>query len=74
MVSMLWSRYIRNLVWSCSMSRLIYSEDWTFESDGRMKKRQMSGNEMQISEDSRWFKDNFTAEDIDSVPIGEEHW
>ncbi|KAF8484220.1 hypothetical protein JB92DRAFT_3085723 [Gautieria morchelliformis] len=49
-------------------------EDWTFHSDGRMRKRQMSGNEIEVTEENRWFKDDFTMEDIDNVPIGEEHW
>lgn len=35
----------------------------------------MSGNEIQITlEEDRWFKDHFTTEDIDNVPIGEKHW
>lgn len=46
-------------------------EDWTFAVDGRMRKRQMSGNDVAITEDERWFKDGV---DVDSVDISEEHW
>ncbi|KAA8895177.1 hypothetical protein FN846DRAFT_348608 [Sphaerosporella brunnea] len=46
-------------------------EDWTFAADGRMEKRMMSGNDVQISEGERWFKDGV---DVESVQIGEEHW
>ncbi|KAF2172347.1 hypothetical protein M409DRAFT_17582 [Zasmidium cellare ATCC 36951] len=46
-------------------------EDWTFADDGRMRKRQMSGNEIEIGEAERWFKDGV---DVNSVEIGEEHW
>jgi len=46
-------------------------EDWTFAEDGRMKKRQMSGNDVKISTVERWFKDGV---DVNEVPIGPEHW
>ena len=46
-------------------------EDWTFAADGRMRKRQMSGNEITISEDERWFKNGV---DVNVVDISEEHW
>ncbi|KAI9300411.1 hypothetical protein BJ944DRAFT_273094 [Cunninghamella echinulata] len=46
-------------------------EDWTFEDNGKMKKRQMSGNDVKIEEDQRWFKDNV---DVDKVEISEKHW
>ncbi|KAF1820791.1 DUF1348-domain-containing protein [Dissoconium aciculare CBS 342.82] len=46
-------------------------EDWTFAEDGRMKKRQMSGNDVQIDQEQRWFKDGI---DINAIEIGEEHW
>lgn len=46
-------------------------EDWTFAPDGRMMKRQMSGNDVEIEEHERWFRDGV---DVDSVIIGEEHW
>jgi nuclear transport factor 2 (NTF2) superfamily protein len=46
-------------------------EDWTFASDGKMRKRQMSGNDIIISEEERWFKDGI---DVDGVEISEKHW
>jgi len=46
-------------------------EDWTFAADGRMRKRQMSGNDVLISEADRWFKDGV---DVDAVEISERHW
>lgn len=46
-------------------------EDWTFAVDGRMRKRQMSGNDVKISDEERWFKDGV---DVNSVEISEKHW
>lgn len=46
-------------------------EDWTFAEDGKMRKRQMSGNEITITEESRWFKDGV---DVNTVEISEKHW
>ncbi|KAH7116953.1 hypothetical protein B0J11DRAFT_443126 [Dendryphion nanum] len=46
-------------------------EDWTFGDDGKMRKRQMSGNETEISESDRWFKEGI---DVNKVDIGEAHW
>ena len=46
-------------------------EDWTFSEDGKMRKRQMSGTGVLISEDERWFKDGL---DINAVEISEKHW
>ncbi len=46
-------------------------EDWTFAEDGRMRKRQMSGNDVEISEAERWFKDGV---DVNEVDISEKHW
>lgn len=46
-------------------------EDWTFAEDGRMRKRQMSGNDVKISEEERWFRDGV---DVNSVDISEKHW
>ena len=46
-------------------------EDWTFDDDGRMRKRQMSGNDVEIDDCERWFVDGVSVED---VTIGEEHW
>lgn len=36
-----------------------------------MKKRQMSGNDVQIDETERWFKADV---DVDTVDISEKHW
>ncbi|KAK4192499.1 hypothetical protein QBC35DRAFT_225528 [Podospora australis] len=46
-------------------------EDWTFAENGLMRKRQMSGNDVRIAEDERWFKDGV---DVNSVDISEAHW
>jgi nuclear transport factor 2 (NTF2) superfamily protein len=46
-------------------------EDWTFADDGRMRKRQMSGNDVGLSEEERWFKDGV---DVNAVDISEKHW
>ncbi|KAH9919497.1 uncharacterized protein BXZ73DRAFT_52549 [Epithele typhae] len=45
-------------------------EDWTFAEDGLMRKRQMSGNDVPISDDERWFKDGV---DLNVFPIAEKH-
>ncbi|KAL1970345.1 hypothetical protein VTN77DRAFT_5505 [Rasamsonia byssochlamydoides] len=51
-------------------------EDWTFDYEtGKMRKRQMSGNDVLIGPDGngegRWFVDGV---DVDDVKITEEHW
>ncbi|TLS22508.1 uncharacterized protein PpBr36_09720 [Pyricularia pennisetigena] len=46
-------------------------EDWTFADNGLMRKRQMSGNDVEISDDERWFKDGV---DVNAVQISEKHW
>ncbi|KAF2005214.1 DUF1348-domain-containing protein [Amniculicola lignicola CBS 123094] len=46
-------------------------EDWTFADDGKMRKRQMSGNDVEIQESERWFRDGV---DVNAVDIGEAHW
>ncbi|KAI6864683.1 hypothetical protein KC343_g6091 [Hortaea werneckii] len=46
-------------------------EDWTFMQDGRMRKRMMSGNDVEISDAERWFKDGV---DVNEVEISESHW
>lgn len=46
-------------------------EDWTFAEDGRMRKRQMSGNDVEINEEGRWFQNGV---DINKVEISEAHW
>ncbi|RSL45641.1 hypothetical protein CEP53_010680 [Fusarium sp. AF-6] len=46
-------------------------EDWTFDENGLMKKRQMSGNNVKIADEERWFKGDV---DVNTVEIGPEHW
>lgn len=51
-------------------------EDWTFDHDtGKMRKRQMSGNDILIGPngngEGRWFVDGV---DVNDVRITEEHW
>ncbi|OAL07060.1 DUF1348-domain-containing protein [Phaeosphaeriaceae sp. SRC1lsM3a] len=46
-------------------------EDWTFAEDGKMRKRQMSGNDITINESDRWFTDGV---DVNEVHISESHW
>ncbi|KAI6799622.1 hypothetical protein KC363_g2764 [Hortaea werneckii] len=46
-------------------------EDWTFAQDGRMRKRMMSGNDVEISDAERWFKDGV---DVNEAEISEAHW
>ncbi|USP81141.1 hypothetical protein yc1106_08415 [Curvularia clavata] len=58
-------------------------EDWTFAEDGKMRKRHMSGNDIEIEEagsklgqfpmtaTERWFKDGV---DVNQVDISEAHW
>lgn len=46
-------------------------EDWTFAEDGRMRKRHMSGNDMELEEGERWFVEGV---DVNEVAISEKHW
>lgn len=46
-------------------------EDWTFDDDGLMRKRQMSGNDVPITDEERWFGEDVADED--SVEISEKH-
>jgi nuclear transport factor 2 (NTF2) superfamily protein len=46
-------------------------EDWTFAEDGRMRKRQMSGNDVVLQEGERWYVDGV---DVNEVAISEKHW
>lgn len=46
-------------------------EDWTFNEQGKMRKRMMSGNDVVIGEEGRWFRDGIH---VDDVTIGEQHW
>ena len=43
-------------------------EHWTFGDDGKMEKRMMSGNDVDIGEEGRWFRDDV---DVDEVVLGE---
>ncbi|KAI0826660.1 DUF1348-domain-containing protein [Trametes gibbosa] len=45
-------------------------EDWTFNKEGLMEKRHMSGNDVAISDADRWFKDGV---DVNTLTIGPEH-
>lgn len=56
------------------MSNISHTEDWTFNSDGLMEKRQMSGNNLKISESERFFADGMTDEEVDKVEISAKHW
>lgn len=51
------------LVWK----RCYGIEHWTFAEDGRMEKRMMSGNDVVIGEEGRWFRDGV---DVDAVALG----
>lgn len=46
-------------------------EDWTFAENGQMRKRQMSGNNIRIGDEERWFKNDV---DVNTVDISEKHW
>ncbi|KAK3498276.1 hypothetical protein B0T13DRAFT_256527 [Neurospora crassa] len=46
-------------------------EDWTFADNGLMRKRQMSGNDVKITKEERWFKEGV---DVNEVAITEQHW
>jgi len=49
-------------------------EDWTFDESGLMRKRQMSANDVGITEAERWFSDGATEQEVDKVDITEAHW
>lgn len=46
-------------------------EDWTFDEEGKMAKRMMSCNDVDIDEHERWFKEGV---DVDGVDISQKHW
>ena len=50
-------------------------EDWTFDAEGKMRKRMMSGNDVVLgvegNGEGRWFVDGVDVEDI---AIGESDW
>ncbi|MCJ1278668.1 hypothetical protein MMC21_006485 [Puttea exsequens] len=52
-----------SLIWK----RCYGIEHWTFADDGKMEKRQMSGNDVVIGEEGRWYKDGV---DVDNVVLG----
>jgi len=62
--------YAENVDGSKQWYRTYGLEDWTFAPDGKMEKRQMSGNDVPITEAQRWFKDGV---DVDALTIGPEH-
>jgi hypothetical protein len=71
MVAHLWLGGIFNFVFLLSMLLTHLSiQDWTFDVSGLMRKRMMSGNDLPISNNDRWFKPGV---DIESVEITEEH-
>ncbi|KAJ7865724.1 hypothetical protein B0H14DRAFT_3597905 [Mycena olivaceomarginata] len=45
-------------------------EDWTFAPSGLMRKRMMSGNDLPIAPEERWFTEGV---DVDKVDISERH-
>lgn len=47
-------------------------EDWTFEESGLMRKRMMSGNDVSIAAEERWFTKG--PEKVDDAVITEKHW
>ncbi|OLY83615.1 hypothetical protein AYI68_g2242 [Smittium mucronatum] len=51
--------------------RTIGIDAWTFAENGQVSKRQMSCNDVKISESDRWFKDGV---DVDTVHIPAEYW
>jgi nuclear transport factor 2 (NTF2) superfamily protein len=48
-------------------------EDWTFAEDGLMRKRQMSGNDMEIQDGERFFK-GLSKDEVEAAHISEAHW
>ncbi|KAJ7625725.1 DUF1348-domain-containing protein [Roridomyces roridus] len=43
-------------------------EDWTFDTDGLMRKRMMCGNDFPITPEERWFKEGVDIESVDVCP------
>lgn len=39
-------------------------EHWTFDENGMMRKRMMSGNDVILEEDERWFMDGVDVNDV----------
>ncbi|KAJ3331606.1 hypothetical protein HDU76_002718 [Blyttiomyces sp. JEL0837] len=44
-------------------------EDWTFDAEGLMKERRMSGNDVKILESERWFRDGSLERGSDPAPL-----
>ena len=61
-----WYEYLNDGQWY----RCYGLEHWIFNEDGRMRSRMMSGNEIPINEEDRWFKD---GADVDEVSIPDGH-
>ena len=66
----LWGPRVRYL-FTPSHARFLF-QDWTFAEDGRMRKRQMSGNDVPITNEERWFTEDVADED--TVDISEKRW
>jgi nuclear transport factor 2 (NTF2) superfamily protein len=47
-------------------------EHWTFNAEGKMEKRMMSGNDLELKEGERWFTEDVV--DVDKVEITSAHW
>lgn len=54
------------------LTNLVLVQDWTFGEDGLMKKRQMSGNDVRITNEQRWFKEDVA--DVNTVEIPEHEF
>lgn len=39
-------------------------EHWTFDAQGKMEKRMMSGNDLEIGEEGRWFREGVNVDDV----------
>ena len=49
---------------------LFIMKDWTYRADGLMEKRQMSGNDVPITDQQRWFRDD----NVDAAQIPENEF
>ena len=65
-----WARIVYDSSISSALRHSDVSQDWTYDVDGLMKKRQMSGNDVPITDEERWFKDGV---DVNSFPISDKH-
>ena len=62
--------YYLPLILISTILTITHTQDWTFNTQGLMEKRQMSGNDVPISDEQRWFKDLNVH--VDDVVIPEE--